>query len=119
MEASQKREFRYLKARNQKNSAKGNNIIEAIAQVNGGGVISQSVEEGGGVTRMKILVRKQDLKQALEVMRGAKNIGRQSATPCLSLEQRLNLMRRRQMLRAKASRTSSWRPVLQSIPEEY
>ncbi|KAM7479476.1 hypothetical protein LguiA_027689 [Lonicera macranthoides] len=118
MEASQKREFRYLKARNQKNSAKGNNIIEAIAQVNGGGVISQSVEEGG-VTRMKILVRKQDLKQALEVMRGAKNIGRQSATPCLSLEQRLNLMRRRQMLRAKASQTRSWRPVLQSIPEEY
>lgn len=116
MDATQKREFRYLKARNQK---KNSNIIEAaFAQVNnngGGSVISQSVEEGGTVTRMKILVRKQDLKQALEVMRGAKNITKQSAMPGMSLEQRLNLMRKRQMLRASRR---NWRPVLQSIPEE-
>ncbi|KAE9447419.1 hypothetical protein C3L33_20698, partial [Rhododendron williamsianum] len=77
--------------------------------------------------RVKIVVKKQDLKQMLEAIRAARsnNIAAQSSsvspTPSLCLEQRLNLMRKRQQWRAnqvKGSRRSCWRPALHSIPEE-
>ncbi|KAL7237081.1 hypothetical protein ACSBR1_020202 [Camellia fascicularis] len=122
--SSPKREFRVSRARNQR--AMRNNILDAIAQVsNGDGLVSGSDGGEDGVVRMKIVVKKQDLKQMLEVIRGGKNTGGTSTsvspTPSLCLEQRLNLMRRRHQWRvsqAKGSRRSSWRPALQSIPEE-
>ncbi|KAL6346912.1 hypothetical protein AAG906_003029 [Vitis piasezkii] len=113
--ASQKKELRLWRAMGQK-GVKGS-LLEAIAQVNGGSnVVSHSDEDG--VLRMKIVVKKQDLKQMLEVMRGGKSSAHQ---PSLSLEQRLNLLRRKHVLRgnqSNRSRRSSWRPALHSIPEE-
>jgi hypothetical protein len=73
--------------------------------------------------RMKLVVRKQDLKQMLEVMRGGKSNANQasySPVSSLSLEQRLNLLRRKHLSRsnsAKGSCRRSWTPALQSIPE--
>ncbi|KAI3446290.1 hypothetical protein Pfo_002955 [Paulownia fortunei] len=74
--------------------------------------------------RMKILVKKEDLKQVLEAISDGRSWGRRASAspPAVSLEQRLNLMRRRQILRAanqvKGRSRGSWRPALQSIPEE-
>ena len=101
--------------------------MESInAQINGGGshLLSQANEDG--VVRMKLLVRKQDLKQMLEMVRGGRSNNNgasyQQSPSSLSLEHRLNQLRRRQLLRASAAtkerRRSSWSPVLQSIPEE-
>ncbi|CAN1771085.1 hypothetical protein LINPERHAP1_LOCUS11780 [Linum perenne] len=63
---------------------------------------------------MKVLVKKQDLKQMLELLGDAFS----------NVEQRLNLLRRKQASRGnggKGCRVSSsrpWIPALQSIPEE-
>ncbi|OAY52279.1 hypothetical protein MANES_04G070400v8 [Manihot esculenta] len=121
--SSPKREIRSLRARNHRSLR--NNLLESIAQANGGSVVSQVNEDG--VVRMKLLVRKQDLRQMLEVMRGhGKNISQQqsfSTSSSLTVEQRLNLLRKKQLLRASAaakeSRRHSWTPQLQSIPEEF
>ncbi|OAY52280.1 hypothetical protein MANES_04G070500v8 [Manihot esculenta] len=118
--SSPKREIRSLRARNHRSLR--NNLLESIAQANGGSVVSQVNEDG--VVRMKLLVRKQDLRQMLEVMRGhGKNISQQQSFSSLSVEQRLNLLRKKQLLRANAaakeSRRRSWTPQLQSIPEEF
>ncbi|KAM1483151.1 hypothetical protein TB2_034587 [Malus domestica] len=100
--------------------------MEAVAKVNGGhppqstNVISHQTQEDG-VVRMKILVRKQDLKQVLELINGAGIHNQASvvrATSSFSLEQRPCLLRKKQILRARQSRQSSWIPELQSIPEE-
>lgn len=112
--SSQRRRFS-RSGRNQKPVP--SSILEAISQISGG-EMAAPVEDG----RMKIVVKKEDLKQVLEAIRDNR-FGwgrRETAAPqALSLEQRLNLMRRRQILRAAANRSrSSWRPVLQSIPEE-
>ena len=121
-----RREFRFARARNPK--AAKTKVLDAIAQVNGGAGCVVSHTDEDGVVRMKVKVRKQDLKQLLEAMKGAKNtaLARQLSTPppmpSLSLEQRLNLMRIRHLARssqAKVSRHCSWRPALQSIPEEH
>ncbi|ONH92344.1 hypothetical protein PRUPE_8G169600, partial [Prunus persica] len=77
-----------------------------------------------GVVRMKILVRRQDLKQVLELMNGGINSQASVVRPSSSLcvEQRLSLLRKKHLLRAslaaKHSRQGSWCPALQSIPEE-
>ncbi|KAL0334549.1 UNVERIFIED_CONTAM: hypothetical protein Sradi_4666800 [Sesamum radiatum] len=117
-EKSQKRrEFRFWRGgRNHKAAA--SNILEAIAEFSGGG--TTATEDG----RMKIVVKKEDLKQVLEAIRDGRSWGRRaSASPAaVSLEQRLNVMRRRQILRAtsqgKGRGRGCWRPALQSIPEE-
>lgn len=100
--------------------------MEAVANVNGdhrhqsANVISHQTQEDG-VVRMKILVRKQDLKQVLELMNG-NGVHNQSsvvgASSSFSLERRLYVLRKKQIQRAKHSRQSSWSPELQSIPEE-
>lgn len=96
--------------RNQKPVA--SSILEAISQISGG----EMAAAAGEVGRMKIVVKKEDLKQVLEAIRdNGRGWGR---PPALSLEQRLNLMRRRQILRAANRSRRSWKPVLQSIPEE-
>lgn len=114
--SSPRREFKLFRARNQKVGR--NSLLEAIAQVNGGSVVSRVIDEGG-LMKMKMVVKKQDLKQMLELLKGGNN---SNASPCMSLEQRLILMRKRQVLREnqgkRSSLRSSWKPVLQSIPEE-
>ncbi|EYU37982.1 hypothetical protein ABFS82_02G005400 [Erythranthe guttata] len=114
--SSQRREFRFSRSgRNQKASA--SNILEAIAEISGGEMAA--AEDG----RMKIMVKKEDLKQVLEAIRDGRGLGRRNSAspPPVSLEQRLNLMRRRQILRAanqvKGRSRGSWMPALQSIPE--
>ncbi|KAG6403651.1 hypothetical protein SASPL_135879 [Salvia splendens] len=91
------------------------NILEAIAQLS-------SREAAEGPKKMKIVVKKEELKQVLEAIsrqRRSTSVRRGPAPP-MSLEQRLNFMRRRQILRAAArTRSGSWRPALQSIPEEF
>ncbi|CAN1276342.1 hypothetical protein LINPERPRIM_LOCUS15984 [Linum perenne] len=70
---------------------------------------------------MKVLVKKQDLKQMLELLGDGKL---QSSSSFSNVEQRLNLLRRKQASRGnggKGCRVSSsrpWIPALQSIPEE-
>ncbi|CAA2970862.1 Hypothetical predicted protein [Olea europaea subsp. europaea] len=112
----QRREFRVSRGRNHK--AIVSNILNAIAQVNGGEAVCQTSENGS--MKMKIRVKKEDLKHVVEVVRDGKGIPCQS-TPSMSLEQRLNFMRRRHVLRAtqaKVRSRDSWTPVLYSIPEE-
>ncbi|KAJ0009858.1 hypothetical protein Pint_34233 [Pistacia integerrima] len=95
------------------------NFMEAISLVSGG-VVSQTNEDG--VKRMKIVVKKEDLKQMIDAMRGCeKNVYRPSISPSSPLvaEKRLNLLNRRHLLRAsKESRRRTWRPALHSIAEE-
>ena len=89
--------------------AAATNILEAIAQLS-------SREAAEGPKKMKIVVKKEELKQVLEAISRQR---RRGPAPPMSLEQRLNFMRRRQILRAAArTRSGSWRPALQSIPEE-
>lgn len=109
-------EFRVSRGRNQK--AVVSNILNAIAQVNGGDAVCQASENGS--MKMKIRVKKEDLKHVVEVIKDNREIPRQS-TPSMSLEKRLSFMRRRNVLRAtqaKVRSRGSWMPVLYSIPEE-
>ncbi|KAK4378195.1 hypothetical protein RND71_000057 [Anisodus tanguticus] len=102
-----------------------NNILDAIAKGNNRDFSGQEKRE---VVRMKIVVKKEDLKQVLEALRDG-NINENksqispSQTAVISLEQRLNFMRKRQIIRKanqiKLKNISSWMPVLQSIPEEF
>ncbi|KAF9600420.1 hypothetical protein IFM89_009335 [Coptis chinensis] len=120
---SPKRDFKFSKARNQKSVR--SNLLEAIAQVHGGSVVSSKDEDG--VVRMKIVVKKQDLKNMLEKISGGNNDTRQAPpvqsafSSVLTLEHRLNIMRKRHVKRVENANKgcrSSWRPMLQSIPEE-
>ncbi|OVA08875.1 Protein of unknown function DUF4228 [Macleaya cordata] len=122
--SSPKRDCRRLSiaARNQKATTRCN-LLEAIAQAHGGGVVSRMDEDG--VVRMKIVVKKQDLKHMLQMMEnGNKNNSIHQKSPLvssnLSLEQRLHVMRRRQLRRAENVKGGprTWRPALQSIPED-
>ncbi|KAI3980585.1 hypothetical protein MKX01_025150 [Papaver californicum] len=117
-----------LPARSQKATTKSN-LLEFVAQYHGAGVVSHTDENGA--VRMKIRVKKQDLKQMLEMMNnGQKNNTNDTqhhhqsstlASSNLSLEQRLHFMRRRHQRRvqhAKGGCRRTWRPALQSIPED-
>ncbi|GMN38228.1 hypothetical protein TIFTF001_007468 [Ficus carica] len=125
----QLRSFRARSQSRTSNTRSSNSLFDAIAKANGGGhVVSQTEEDG--VVRMKIVVKKQDLKQMLAAMGGCNNNNinnkddddkKQANLPRLSVEQRLNLLRKKHLLRAnlaKQNRRGSWSPVLQSIPEE-
>ncbi|KAI3980584.1 hypothetical protein MKX01_025149 [Papaver californicum] len=119
--ASTKRKSRLsLPARNQKPTTESN-LLEAIAQFHGAGVVSHTDENG--VVRMKILVKKQDLKQMLEMMDNGKesssNNNTQQQSSSLSLEQRLHIMRRKHQRRVEQAKGRRiWQPALQSIPED-
>ncbi|CAN1771083.1 hypothetical protein LINPERHAP1_LOCUS11780 [Linum perenne] len=105
-------------------------LLESIARANcggnGGGGRVVCHEGGPGVVRMKVLVKKQDLKQMLELLGDGKLQSSSSFRPTTfsNVEQRLNLLRRKQASRGnggKGCRVSSsrpWIPALQSIPEE-
>ncbi|TXG64937.1 hypothetical protein EZV62_011931 [Acer yangbiense] len=111
--------LRSTRSRNQKTMM--SNLMEAIAEINSSnGVVSES-KENHGVVRMKIKVRKEDLRQMLQVMKNVNNNNK---------KQRLNVLRRKHHLRGNninaggksgggsRRRRRSWSPVLQSIPEE-
>ncbi|KAG4907403.1 hypothetical protein AAZX31_20G095000 [Glycine max] len=111
--ASLRRGYELLKGQKQKKNrlAKESNIVP---KGKGNGVVS-CTEEVGGVVRMKIVVRKSELKQLVEVMNG----GVKSTMHVSSVEQRLNLLWKKKYLsRAKGNPQKCWSPVLQSIPEE-
>lgn len=114
-------ESKISRTRSQKANYMMTNILDAIAKVNRDCFSSQESE--GEVVRMKIVVRKEDLKQIVEALGNGNNMNENRSTQISSsLEQRLNFMRKRQLLRKanqiKLRNTSSWMPVLQSIPEE-
>ncbi|OIT02853.1 hypothetical protein A4A49_31656 [Nicotiana attenuata] len=78
---------------------------------------------GEKVTRMKFVVKKEDLNKVLEALADGNIINKEKGDRQLlpsvsSLEQRLNFMRKRQQSRRANQLNSSWRPVLQGIPEE-
>ncbi|KAH1122706.1 hypothetical protein J1N35_005866 [Gossypium stocksii] len=123
--ASPKREFKQCKNRNHK--ALRSNLLEAIAKANNGGgttVVTHHINEDG-VLRVKIVVRKQDLKQMLGRINGGDGEINtncpSSLSPSLSVEQRLNLLRKKHAMKAGNAvkkRFHCWSPQLQSIPEE-
>ncbi|KAB1670818.1 hypothetical protein ERO13_A03G206100v2 [Gossypium hirsutum] len=128
--ASPKRDFKQSKSRNQKSLTRSSNntyLLEAIANASnnrGGGVVSHIHENGA--LRVKIVVKKQDLRQMLGIINGGtgknnNNYYYQSSPPSISVEERLNLLRKKQLLRSNAIKKKSrhcWSPELQSIPEE-
>lgn len=128
--ASPKREFKQSKSRNHKSLTRSSNnsyLLEAIANASSsreGGVVSR-IDENGAL-RLKIVVRKQDLKQMLGIINGGTGKNHnyccyQSSPPSFSVEERLNLLRKKQLLRSNAIKKKSrhcWSPELQSIPEE-
>lgn len=113
-------ESKILRTRSQKANMMSN-ILDAIAKVNRD---FSSQENEGEVVRMKIVVKKDDLKQVIEALGNGNNMNEnRSSQISSSLEQRLNFMRKRQLIRKanqiKLRNNSSWMPVLQSIPEEF
>lgn len=99
-------------------------LLEALAK--GGSISSYKTEDGK--IKIKILVKKQDLKQMLQSVNINNNHNRNNSStssifPLLSFsaERQLhNLMKRKKKgSQAKEHKISHWRPVLHSIPEEY
>ncbi|RDX94328.1 hypothetical protein CR513_23296, partial [Mucuna pruriens] len=94
------------------NEKKKNRAKDGMVMVpKGNGRLVSCTEEEGGVVRMKIVVRKSELKQLMEVMCGVK-----STMSVSSVEQRLNLLWNKKY--ASTHRHNCWTPVLQTIPEE-
>ncbi|KAJ4715937.1 VWFA domain-containing protein [Melia azedarach] len=116
--ASPKRELRNNSKSRQQQKSMMSNLMEAITQANGGGSVNVSEVNENGVVRMKIMVRKQDFRQILEAMNNS-NIS-QAPSSSSSAEQRRNHLLRAVHVNAgkESRRRRSWRPVLQSIPEE-
>ncbi|TKY50726.1 hypothetical protein E2542_SST22230 [Spatholobus suberectus] len=118
--ASLRRGYELLKGsdkKKKKNRAK--DVLEGMVPKGNGGVgVVSCTEEDGGVVRMKIVVRKSELKQLVEVMSGVKSTMLSSMTVSVpsstSVEQRLNLLWKKKYV----STHKCWSPVLQSIPEE-
>ncbi|KAG9442864.1 hypothetical protein H6P81_018718 [Aristolochia fimbriata] len=127
--SSRRSDFRSVpsvqKVRTTQKNAK-NNLLEAIAQVQGGGLgVSQCEEDG--VVRMKLVLTKQQLKHMMLLMEKHDKISDAHRSPAASmmssavLEQRIRgMMQKRQLRRSEQLRRGrgTWRPVLQSIPEE-
>ncbi|GMJ12683.1 hypothetical protein HRI_004937500 [Hibiscus trionum] len=122
--ASPKREFKQSRNRKQKALMRSNHyLLEAIARANNDGGVAVSRVDENDVLRIKIVVRKQDLKQMLGIINGggADYNHLRSSPSTVSVEERLNLLPRKQFLRCNAFVKKSrhcWSPDLQSIPEE-
>ncbi|KAK8582542.1 hypothetical protein V6N13_069316 [Hibiscus sabdariffa] len=116
--ASPTREFKQLKTPNQK--ALRSSLLEVIAKANNGGSTVVSRVNEDGVLRVKIIVRKQDLKQMLGKINGGCANSPSSSSPSLSVKERLILLRRKHLTKAATAAKKSrhcWSPELQSIPE--
>ncbi|KAA0025124.1 hypothetical protein E5676_scaffold3037G00200 [Cucumis melo var. makuwa] len=112
--------FRRLFRARCRKSAKANCLLEAIAKASREGTGFVSHSEENGVVRIKMVVKKTDLAQVLEAMGGGGGDGGGGggvAAASVSIEQRLAIVRRKQLLRAKLA-AATWSPALQSIPEE-
>ncbi|KAI3718265.1 hypothetical protein L6452_19129 [Arctium lappa] len=87
-----------------------------------GGVVSRTMEDGG-VVRMKILVKRQELEQVLERVTKKRDDSRRQLSRSLaskSLEPRLKEMKKMGISeQVNGDCRSYWRPALQSIPEEF
>ncbi|KAK9944224.1 hypothetical protein M0R45_009802 [Rubus argutus] len=119
------RPFMSARIHHKNKSSKSNLLAKAatVARASGSegvNVLSQSTQEENGVVRMKILVRKEDLEQVLELMRNNNNTNynnndngfdEEDEEASFSIEERLNLLRK------EHRRHSSWSPALQTIPE--
>lgn len=75
-------------SRNQQKTA-ANNMLETIT----------AAGQDGCTARLKFVVRKDDLKQVLEAIRDGRSSDSAASALAVSLDQRLNLLRRRQILR--------------------
>ncbi|RZB89561.1 Polyamine transporter PUT1 [Glycine soja] len=118
--ASLRRGYELLKGhQKQKKNRLAKGVLESNIvnpKGNGGVGVVSCTEEVGGVVRMKIVVRKSELKQLVEVMNGG--VKSTMSVSC-SVEQRLNLLRKKKYLsRANGNHQKCWSPVLQSIPED-
>lgn len=108
--ASPKRELKSTKGKKFSKTC----LLEILAQ--GGSIASYTTEDG--TVKMKILVKKQDLKRIMNNTSTGTNRDRTnnaSSISSSSIERRLyDLMKKKK----KPSKSSNWMPVLQSIPEE-
>lgn len=96
---------------------KANDVLEAIcSKVSGGEVVVSKANEEG-VVRVRVVVKKQDLKEMLGVIN--KNGDHQRPLLVSSVEGRLNMLRRKHVFRRNLSRKVAWLPQLHSIPEEF
>lgn len=112
-----KRGFGLFRSGNKKQRSRSASVLEGIAKANGGGggaVVSCKEEDG--VVRMRIVVKKSDLKQLIHAMNG----GAGNRPSSLTAEQRLNALRKKHISKGNAAnrRSKCWSPALYSIPEE-
>ncbi|KAK9666751.1 hypothetical protein RND81_14G208500 [Saponaria officinalis] len=126
LKPSQKKDLRSTKNnKNNQQKLSRTSVLEAISK--GGKITSYTAEDG--TIKMKILVKKQDLKQILGAMNN-NNVGFRdrptvAAPPPSSstIERRLLELKRKKKANAQVKGSnynlSSWRPQLQSIPEEH
>ncbi|CAJ1977643.1 unnamed protein product [Sphenostylis stenocarpa] len=115
---SLRRGYELLKGSSEKKKNRGKGVV-LEGMVNGmrNGVVSCTGD--GGVVRMKIVVRKSELKQLVEVMSGLKSTMSIESCVSSSVEQRLKLLwKRKYVSRTNGNDHKCWTPVLQSIPEE-
>lgn len=128
--ASLRRGFGFFRVPNSKKSTSKHHLLEAMVRKendNGSLGVVSCTEEDGGVVRMKIVVKKSDLKQLVEVMSGVKGEALHGPTissvavPSSTVEQRLNLLWKKHQSGAKPLKRNShkcWSSTLQCIPEE-
>ncbi|GER50222.1 hypothetical protein STAS_27515 [Striga asiatica] len=112
--SSPRRGFGFSRSGRGQKPAASNNILEAIGRLTGGEMTA--AEDG----RVKLVVRREDLKQVLKAIKDGCGLAGPAA-----LEQQLNMLWRRQVAKAAAAGQvrggigrGSWKPELQSIPEE-
>ncbi|KAK9164600.1 hypothetical protein Syun_005502 [Stephania yunnanensis] len=109
-----KRVIRLLKLRNHEKPIISNVILESIAKAQAGATFDN------GKVKLRIVIRKDELQQMLaSTLPHELVLTSPSSLPLL--EQRLQFLRMRQLIRAdsmKGRQPSPWRPALQSIPEE-
>lgn len=95
---------------------KKNRVLEGMVGGKGKGMVSWR-EEDGGVVRMKIMVRKSELKDVIQMMSAVNpTLSLESSVSCV--EQRLKLLwKTKYVSTTKRNRHTCWTPVLQTIPE--
>ncbi|KAL9231864.1 hypothetical protein vseg_007030 [Gypsophila vaccaria] len=133
--SSPRREIQSSNNNNKRAIVKNTPLLERLAK---NGDITSHVTTENGTTKMKILVKKQDLKQMLETMNVVDINNKYPTTSTTTttttrsngslstIERRLyGLMKRRRASPQQQATVcqgrqsiSSWRPALQSIPEE-
>ncbi|KAL5713924.1 hypothetical protein ACHQM5_015956 [Ranunculus cassubicifolius] len=91
-----------------RNCTRGN-LLDSLEQIHRGNIVSYKDKDG--TVKIKIVIKKKDLKHMLEIIGGDNNANKLSTaiTPERRPRTAENVKRWR----------SSWRPALQSIPEEW